>query len=261
MKSPKPVKCFENTEFLHSPQARTIRILSEYLEPRSRLAKYNVRDTIAFFGSARLCDGETAQARVASAVSDEEKAAAQKCLAGSRYYEEARALAARLTVWAKGVSDKEDRYVICSGGGPGIMEGANHGAYEAGGRSIGLNISLPMEQVPNPYITPELCFDFHYFFMRKLWFAYLAKALVVFPGGFGTLDELMEILTLAQTKKFRKQMLVVLYGTDYWHKVINFDAMEELGTISSEDRSLFRNANTPDEAFDILTPWLKETYG
>ena len=141
------------------------------------------------------------------------------------------------------------------------MEGANRGAYEAGGRSIGLNISLPMEQVPNPYITPELCFDFHYFFMRKLWFAYLAKALVVFPGGFGTLDELMEILTLAQTKKFRKQMLVVLYGTDYWHKVINFDAMEELGTISSEDRSLFRNANTPDEAFDILTPWLKETYG
>jgi len=260
MKPPKPVKAFENTEFLRSSHARTVRILSEYLEPRSRLARLNVRDTIAFFGSARFCDAETAQQRVAKAKTEEETAAAKKCLAGSHYYEDARALAARLTVWAKSISKKEDRYVICSGGGPGIMEGANRGAHEAGGRSIGLNISLPMEQEPNPYITPSLSFDFHYFFMRKLWFAYLAKALVVFPGGFGTFDEMMEILTLAQTQKFRKQMLVVVYGTEYWNKVINFDAMEELGTISAHDRSLFREANTPDTAFEILTTWLSKNH-
>ena len=237
-----------------------IRILAEYLEPQSRINYHKVRDTIVFFGSARFCDAETAEQRVAAAATDEEKVAAGKCLSGSRYYEQARELASRLTVWAKTVSAKEDRYVICSGGGPGIMEAANRGAHEAGGRSVGLNIDLPMEQEPNPYITPELSFEFHYFFMRKLWFAYLAKALVVFPGGFGTLDEMMEILTLAQTKKFRKKMLVVLYGSDYWNKVINFQAMEDLGTISPEDLSLFRWADTPDAAFDILTTWLAENY-
>ena len=260
MESSGPVKSYENADFLKSPQGRTIRILAEYMEPQSRINRYKVRDTIVFFGSARFCDAETAAGRVASAVSEEEKAAAAKCLAGSRYYEQARELASKLTVWAKGVSHKDDRYVICSGGGPGIMEAANRGASEAGGRSVGLNIDLPMEQEPNPYITPELSFEFHYFFMRKLWFAYLAKALVVFPGGFGTLDEMMEILTLAQTKKFRKKMLVVLYGSEYWNNVIGFDAMEALGTISPEDRSLFRRAETPDAAFEILTTWLAENY-
>jgi uncharacterized protein (TIGR00730 family) len=150
--------------------------------------------------------------------------------------------------------------VVCSGGGPGIMEAANRGASEAGGRSIGLNISLPLEQEPNRYITPELSFDFHYFFMRKLWFAYMAKALIVFPGGYGTLDEMMEILTLSQTKKFRKKMLVMIYGSEYWHKVISFDAMEELGTIDPEDRNLFKVANEPQQAYELLTAWLEEHY-
>ncbi|HUG80790.1 MAG TPA: TIGR00730 family Rossman fold protein [Bryobacterales bacterium] len=254
------MKSYENKGFLYSAQARTIRILAEYLEPRSRINYHKVRDTIVFFGSARFCDAATAEQRVAAAATDEEKAAAAQCLAGSLYYEQARELASRLTVWARGVSAEEDRYVICSGGGPGIMEAANRGAYEAGGRSVGLNIDLPMEQEPNPYITPELSFEFHYFFMRKLWFAYLAKALVIFPGGFGTLDELMEILTLEQTKKFRKKMLIVLYGADYWNKVVNFQAMEDFGTISPEDRGLFQWADTPDAAFDILTTWLIENY-
>lgn len=254
------MKSYENEGFLNSSHGRMVRILAEYLEPQSRINYHKVRDTIVFFGSARFCDAATAEQRVAAATTDEERTAAAKCLAGSLYYEQARELASRLTVWAKGVSAKEDRYVICSGGGPGIMEAANRGAHEAGGRSVGLNIDLPMEQEPNPYITPELSFEFHYFFMRKLWFAYLAKALVVFPGGFGTLDEMMEILTLDQTKKFRKKMLVVLYGNDYWNKVINFQAMEDLGTISPEDRSLFQRADTPDAAFDILTNWLVENY-
>ena len=254
------MKSYENKGFLYSSQGRTIRILAEYLEPQSRINYHKVRDTIVFFGSSRFCDAATAEQRVAAAATDEQKAAAAKCLAGSLYYEQARELASRLTVWAKGVSAKEDRYVICSGGGPGIMEAANRGAHEAGGRSVGLNIDLPMEQEPNPYITPELSFEFHYFFMRKLWFAYLAKALVIFPGGFGTLDEVMEILTLEQTKKFRKKMLIVLYGSDYWNKVLNFQAMQDFGTISPEDLTLFQRADTPDAAFDILTTWLIENY-
>ena len=256
-----PVKCYENLEFLHSASARTLRILSEYLEPRSRIDRFGVRDTIVFFGSSRFCDAETAERRVAEAETPEQVCEAEKSFQGSRYYEQARDLASRLTTWSTALSEKHDRYVICSGGGPGIMEAANRGAYEAGGRSIGLNISLPNEQEPNPYITPELCFQFHYFFMRKLWFAYLAKALIVFPGGFGTLDEMMEILTLAQTRKFRKKMLVMLYGnSSYWSRVLSFDAMEELGTISPEDRLLFRQAETPEAAFDTLTGWLLEHY-
>ena len=255
-----PPKCYENSDFLHSASARTLRILSEYLEPKSRLDRFGVRDTIVFFGSARFCDAETAEKRVAEARTPEERRAVEKCRLGSRYYEEARKLASRLTTWSMGLSERHDRYVICSGGGPGIMEAANRGAHEAGGRSIGLNISLPLEQEPNPYITPELCLQFHYFFMRKLWFAYPAKALIVFPGGFGTLDEMMEILTLAQSHKFGKAMLVVLYGTEYWDKVLHFDAMEELGTIDPQDRNLFRRADTPETAFEILTAWLMEHY-
>ena len=255
-----PPKCYENPAFLHSASARTLRILSEYLEPKSRLDHFGVRDTIVFFGSARFCDAETAEKRVAQARTPEEVRAAERCRLGSRYYEEARRLSSRLTTWSMRLSEQQDRYVICSGGGPGIMEAANRGAHEAGGRSIGLNISLPGEQEPNPYVTPELCLQFHYFFMRKLWFAYPAKALIVFPGGFGTLDEMMEILTLTQTHKFGKEMLVVLYGTEYWDKVLHFDAMEELGTIDPEDRSLFRKADTPETAFESLTSWLMEHY-
>ncbi len=256
-----PLKCYEDLDFLHSASARTLRILSEYLEPKSRIERFGVRDTIVFFGSARFCDAETAERRVAEAATPEQAREAEKCRLGSLYYEQARELASRLATWSIGLSEKQNRYVICSGGGPGIMEAANRGAHEAGGRSIGLNISLPNEQQPNPYITPELCFQFHYFFMRKLWFAYLAKALIVFPGGFGTLDEMMEILTLAQTGKFRKKMLVLLYGDGYWDRVVNFDAMEELGVIVPEDRSLFRKAETPETAFEILTSWLMEHAG
>jgi uncharacterized protein (TIGR00730 family) len=255
-----PVKAYKNLDFLNSPAARTIRMLAEYLEPRSRFHKEKIRDTIVFFGSARFCDAETAAKRVKAAKASEQVRAAKRCEAGSHYYEDARRLAAMLTKWSMGVSGEEERFVVCSGGGPGIMEAANRGAADAGGRSIGLNISLPMEQKPNPYITPELSFDFHYFFMRKLWFAYMAKALIVFPGGYGTLDEMMEILTLSQTNKFRKKMLVMIYGSEYWHKVINFDAMVDMGTIDPEDLDLFRFANEPQQAYDLLTGWLEEHY-
>ncbi len=255
-----PVKAYKNLDFLNSPAARTIRMLSEYLEPRSRFHREKIRDTIVFFGSARFCDAETAAKQVKAAKAPDKIRTGKRCEAGSRYYEDARRLAAMLTKCSMGVSGEEERFVVCSGGGPGIMEAANRGASEAGGRSIGLNISLPMEQKPNPYITPELSFDFHYFFLRKLWFAYMAKALIVFPGGYGTLDEMMEILTLSQTNKFRKKMLVMIYGSEYWHKVINFDAMEELGTIDPEDRDLFKFANEPQQAYDLLTSWLEEHY-
>jgi len=255
-----PIKAYKNLEFLHSPAARTIRMLAEYMEPRSRFHHQKIRDTIVFFGSARFCDAATAAKRLAAATTPDQARAAKRCEEGSRYYEDARQLAGMLTKWSMGVSGAEERFVVCSGGGPGIMEAANRGASEAGGRSIGLNISLPLEQEPNHYITPELSFDFHYFFMRKLWFAYMAKALIVFPGGYGTLDEMMEILTLSQTNKFRKKMLVMIYGSEYWNKVISFDAMEELGTIDPEDRDLFKFANEPRQAYDLLTAWLEEHY-
>ncbi len=255
-----PIKAYKDLGFLNSPAARTIRMLAEYLEPRSRFHHEKIRDTIVFFGSARFCDAATAAERLAAAATPGQVRAAKRCEEGSRYYEDARQLAALLTKWSMGVSGDAERFVVCSGGGPGIMEAANRGASEAGGRSIGLNISLPMEQEPNLYITPELSFDFHYFFMRKLWFAYMAKALIVFPGGYGTLDEMMEILTLSQTKKFRKKMLVMIYGSEYWNKVISFDAMEELGTIDHEDRDLFKFANEPQQAYELLTAWLEEHY-
>ncbi len=255
-----PPKAYKNLDFLNSSHARTIRILSEYLEPKSRLDYHSIRDTIVFFGSARFRDAEAAGKMLAEAGSEEERRRAAIAQAGSRYYEEARTLASRLTRWSTEVAANGRHFVVCSGGGPGIMEAANRGAHEAGGISVGFNITLPEEQLPNPYITPELSFQFHYFFMRKLWFAYLAKALIVFPGGFGTLDEMMEILTLTQTRKIRKKVLVLIYGREYWEKILNFDAMIEMGTIDEADRQLFRYADTPDQAFETLTSWLVQNY-
>ncbi|HZT28306.1 MAG TPA: TIGR00730 family Rossman fold protein [Bryobacteraceae bacterium] len=219
-----------NSNFLNSPDARALRILAEYLEPFSHFRRENIRDTVVFFGSARLReDGPM-----------------------GHYYQDARTLARMVTEWARQYTNNTHRFVVCTGGGPGIMEAANRGAADAGGKTIGLNIGLPFEQLPNGYITPELSFEFHYFFMRKLWFAYLAKALVVFPGGFGTLDEMMEILTLTQTQKLAKKVTILLYGSKYWREIINFEALVRHGTISSSDLELFRYADDPQTAFEIL---------
>ena len=238
---------YQNERFLNTPEARTLRILSEYLEPQSRMRRENIQDTIVFFGSARTHSAETASN-------------GQHAELMARFYEDARALARLLTVWAEALPSRRRRFVITSGGGPGIMEAANRGASEAGGKTVGLNISLPFEQAPNPYITPALNFEFHYFFMRKFWFAYPAKALVAFPGGFGTLDELMEILTLVQTQKLNKKIVILLYGQSYWNEVINFEALVKWGTISPEDMNLFHFANTPQEAFATLSSELDRLY-
>jgi uncharacterized protein (TIGR00730 family) len=226
---------YKNEEFLESPDARPLRILSEFLEPLSHFRREKIRDTVVFFGSARVReDGPL-----------------------SNYYRDAQQLAAMITEWSAQFSgDNTQRFVVCSGGGPGIMEAANRGAWDVSGKSIGLNIGLPFEQFPNPFITPELSFEFHYFFMRKFWFAYLAKAMVVFPGGFGTLDELMELLTLSQTQKLAKKILILLYGSDYWKEIINFEALVRYGTISPQDLDLFRYSDTPEDAFKLLTDGL-----
>jgi len=220
-----------NENFLNSPDARAIRLLAEYVEPLSVFRRQKIRDTVVFFGSARVReDGPL-----------------------GRYYNDARALARMVTEWAMQFVDNGTyRFVVCSGGGPGIMEAANRGAADAGGKTVGLNIGLPFEQLPNPYISPELSFEFHYFFMRKLWFAYLAKALIVFPGGFGTLDEMMEVLTLTQTQKLAKKIAIVLYGSSYWKEIVNFDALVRHGTISPSDLELFQYADDPHAAFELL---------
>lgn len=239
MSQVKLVKAYNNTEFLNSPQARLIRILSEMLEPEARFRKYNIRDTVVFFGSAKILPGKR-QPRAGSAAMM------------SKYYESAAELSEKLTRYFLTLQKKGKNFMVCSGGGPGIMAAASYGAKKAGGHSIGLNISLPIKQYPNPFQSPELAFEFHYFFIRKFWFFYLAKALVVFPGGFGTMDELFELLTLMQTGKSKKRMSVVLFGSDYWSEIINFDKMVEWGTISKEDLKLFKMADTADEAFNIL---------
>jgi hypothetical protein len=219
-----------NEQFLNSPDARAMRILAEFLEPLAHFRREKIRDTVVFFGSARLReDGPLKQ-----------------------YYDDARTLARLVTEWSDQFTSSTHRFVICSGGGPGIMEAANRGAADAGGKTIGLNIGLPFEQFPNPYITPELSFEFHYFFMRKFWFAYLAEALVVFPGGFGTLDEMFELLTLAQTHKLAKKITVVIYGSSYWKSVLNLDTLIEKGAIAPHDRDLFQFADTPEQAFQML---------
>lgn len=248
--------------FLNGPDARTLRILSEYMEPARRFRQQGVKDTIVFYGSARTCSREDAdhmfeevQRRVETEASPgeallDELRRAEVVRELARYYDDARELARMLTEWSKSLNGR--RYLICSGGGPGIMEAANRGAADAKGRSVGLNISLPMEQFPNPFITDELNFEFHYFFMRKFWFVYLAKALVIFPGGFGTCDELFELLTLVQTRKVVKKLPIVIYGTSYWDEVVNFKAMVKWGTISEQDLNLIRFVDTPKEAFEYL---------
>jgi uncharacterized protein (TIGR00730 family) len=255
-------------EFLHSEEARPIRILSEYLEPLRRFRQHNIQDTVVFFGSARIrsracAEQHLAQLQHASAADKSEEAAirrARRSVEWSRYYEDARDLAHRVTTWSTSLKAPRHRFVVCSGGGPGIMEAANRGAREGGGKTIGLNIRLPYEQGANPYITPDLHFEFHYFFMRKFWFAYLAKALVVFPGGFGTLDELFEILTLVQTEKLSKSIEVLLYGTDYWDRVLQLDSLAECGAIDGEDLFLLQRCDTVDEAFELLTAGLMDRH-
>jgi uncharacterized protein (TIGR00730 family) len=276
---------YENHAFLNSADGRLIRIVSEYLEPLARFRHEQIQDTIVFFGSARFrgrdeaghalellantgstlpapSEEQPAKAgEIASGVaSDLQRKRAVAALEMARYYEDARRLAQMFTRWAMNIPSRKHRFVVTSGGGPGIMEAANRGAHEAGGKTIGLNIRLPFEQAPNPYITPGLNFEFHYFFMRKLWFAYLSKALVVFPGGFGTLDEMFEILTLAQTQKLAKKITVVVYGSDYWKKVLNLDALVDSGAISPNDLGLFQFADTPEDAFELLRRGLTENY-
>jgi uncharacterized protein (TIGR00730 family) len=231
---------YQEEAFLRSPDSRPLRILAEYLWPLSHFHDEKIQDTIVFFGSARIKENGPL----------------------GRYYAEARELARMVTEWAETVSEpgKSHRFVVCSGGGPGLMEAANRGASEVGGKTIGLNIGLPFEQRPNPYITPELCFEFHYFFMRKFWFAYLAKALVVFPGGFGTLDEMTEILTLAQTRKLESRIVIVLYGSEFWNEILNFDALLRHGVISESDMKLFQFADTPEHALQILQTDLTRAY-
>jgi uncharacterized protein (TIGR00730 family) len=276
---------YENSTFLNSADGRLIRIVAEYCEPLARFRKEQIQDTVVFFGSARFRGREEADHALEllentgssqPAPSEEQPASIPQIVEGrasdlqrkravaavemARYYEDARRLSQMLTTWAGQIPSRRHRFVVTSGGGPGIMEAANRGAHEAGGKTIGLNIRLPFEQAPNPYITPSLNFEFHYFFMRKLWFAYLSKALVVFPGGFGTLDEMFEILTLAQTHKLAKKITVVIYGSNYWKKVLNLDALVDTGAISPKDIDLFHYADTPEQAFEMLRQGLTENY-
>ena len=245
---------YRDHEFLDGEEARPLRILAEYLEPLARFKAEDIQDTVVFFGSARTLSREDAQAALARATQgkDAEVVRGRKAVEWSRYYEEARELAALLTRWSLTLGPTHNRFVVTSGGGPGIMEAANRGATDAGGKTVGLNIRLPFEQGPNPYITEGLHFEFRYFFMRKFWFAYLAKALVIFPGGFGTLDEMFEILTLMQTDKLAERIQIILYGAEYWDRVINFDQLLEAGAISAGDVSLLDRADTPQQAFDLL---------
>ena len=269
-KSTRALLAYENQRFLAGPDGRPLRILSEYAEPLARFRRQNIQDTVVFFGSARFHSRVQAEAGLsavertldllerpgsAALASPEEQSRIKRARVAvdmARYYEDARRLAFLLTQWARTIPSKRHRFVVTTGGGPGIMEAANLGAREAGGQTIGLNINLPYEQMPNAFISPELNFEFHYFFMRKLWFAYLAKALVVFPGGFGTLDELFEILTLAQTEKLAKQITVLIYGKQYWNRVLNLEALAEAGAISPQDVQLFHYVDSPEEGFEIL---------
>jgi uncharacterized protein (TIGR00730 family) len=250
-----PIKAYKNLEFLTSREARTIRMLAEYIEPQTRFERYNITDTLVFFGSARTLPLDVAQSALKTAEAEGDDARLERARADlrlARYYEDARRLAHLMTEWSKGLQLPSKRFIVCSGGGPGIMEAANRGASDASGISIGLGISLPEESTANEYITRELGFEFHYFFTRKFWFAYLAKAMVVFPGGFGTMDELFELLTLIQTGKLGKQMPIVLYGKEFWDEVIDLDALVRWGTISPEDLQLVRTCSTPEEASEFL---------
>jgi hypothetical protein len=259
----KPDKAYTNLDFLQSKDARQLRILAEYLEPERRFEHYQIDDTIVFMGSARFKPRDVAEDTLRRVEAGESVVSLEKARHDvwmSQYYEAARELARRLTVWSKDLDETERRFVVCTGGGPGVMEAANRGASEAKGMNIGLSITLPLEQHENPYVTRELGFEFHYFFMRKFWFTYLAKAIIFFPGGFGTLDELFEMLTLLQTRKVRKHMPIVLFGSDFWRETINFDALVKYGTINEEDKNLFTITDDLDEAYEIIKRELAE-YG
>jgi hypothetical protein len=276
---------YENPAFLNSPDGRVIRILSEYSEPLARFRRERIQDTVVFFGSARFRALDEASHELEllentgslqpapeeeqparrpeleeGTASELQRRRAEAAVEMAKYYEDARKLAYMLTEWSKTLKSRRHRFVVTSGGGPGIMEAANRGAKEAGGKTIGLNIKLPFEQAPNQYVTPSLNFEFHYFFMRKYWFAYLAKALVVFPGGFGTLDEMFELLTLAQTQKLAKKITVIVYGSAYWQSVVNLDVLVDKGAISPRDRDLFKFADTPEEAFELLRDGLTRNH-
>ena len=265
----KTVKAYQDADFLNSSDGRTIRMITEYLQPKSKFKKFKVMDTIVFFGSARLKSKRDATKKYNIIKNSNPKGTedfakklreAQLNLNMSRYYEDAVELSKRLTEWSLNLETNANRFIVCTGGGPGIMEAANKGAKKAGGYSIGLNISIPFEQFVNKYVTQDLSFEFHYFFMRKFWFAYLSKALIVFPGGFGTMDELFEIITLVQTAKVRKKLAVIIYDKKYWNKIINFDALVELGMISKSDLSLFSMCDTIDEAYEAVIKHLKRYY-
>jgi uncharacterized protein (TIGR00730 family) len=253
---------YENEVFLNSPDGRILRILSEYMEPLARFRREQIQDTVVFFGSARFSSRAGAQDKLGELESSalqfsgsQLETCRKQAVAAvdmARYYEDARQLAFLLSKWSIQIPARRRRFVVTTGGGPGIMEAANLGAKEAGAKTVGLNIALPFEQMPNPYITPSLNFEFHYFFMRKFWFAYLSKALVIFPGGFGTMDEFFEILTLAQTQKLAKKILVVVYGSEYWNRLINFQTMVDAGTIAAEDLELFKIVDSPEEGFEFL---------
>jgi len=265
----KSVKAYQNEEFLASSDGRIIRLLSEYLEPKARFKKHKIMDTIVFFGSARLKSKKDALSDLNKITNANPKSIpnfarelrkAQIQLGMSKYYEDAIELSRRLTEWSMNLETSANRFIICTGGGPGIMEAANKGAKKAGGYSVGLNISIPFEQFVNQYVTKELSFEFHYFFMRKFWFAYLSKALIVFPGGFGTFDELFEILTLVQTEKIRKRLALVIYDEKYWDSVINFNALIDYGVINDSDLKLLHFCNDVDTAFKIVKDHLEQNF-
>jgi len=264
MPKPRPL-AYLDEDFLDSTDARPLRILAEYIDPLRRFKQENIQDTVVFFGSARVHSREAAESALRTLRGSRNRRTAahlaalkrsRKAVEWSRYYEDARQLAHKLTEWSLSLDETRRRFVVCSGGGPGIMEAANRGAHEAGGKSIGLNIRLPFEQGVNKYVTDQLHFEFHYFFMRKFWFAYLAKALVIFPGGFGTLDEMFEILTLAQTRKLSKKLLVILYGSEYWNEVFDVRPLVEWGAVDEKDLDLLCRVDSPEEAFEELKTFL-----
>ena len=260
-----PKLAYRDGRFMESSDARTLRIGAEYLEPQARLLKAGVLNTIVFFGSARILPQDVAQARLASIeaenathpVAPEHLRAARTAVEMSKYYEEARRLARLITEWSLSLKRGNHFLVVCSGGGPGIMEAANRGASDAGGLSIGLNIKLPFEQKPNPYVSANLNFIFKYFFMRKLWFAQPARALIVFPGGYGTMDELWEFVTLLQTRKMGHQAFILMYGSDYWKRLINFDFLVESGTVGPDELHLLRFVDSPEQALAVVKQKLR----
>ena len=265
----KPKKAYENLDFLDSPDGRTVRMLTEYLHPKSKFRKHKIMDTIVFFGSARLKSKRNAindynEIKTKNPKSTQGFATklreAQLMVDMSKYYQDAVELSRRITEWSLNLETSANRFIVCTGGGPGIMEAANRGAKKAGGYSVGLNISIPYEQYVNKYVTPELSFEFHYFFMRKFWFAYLSKAFVIFPGGFGTMDEMFEVLTLVQTDKIRKKLALIIYDEKYWKSIINFDALVDKGLISASDLKLFTFCNSLDQAYEAIIKHLKKYY-